>query len=183
MSFALLVLAVLILVPLALHLRGGSIVALSVSAAILYAGAWFAITYDNGTMLIPRTTGDAPLPSCDPAPCQSPFETSANFALFGSIIGGFALIALVFWALGRMNAPLPQDRLKTLFWLLHASLLAIPFVLLIFSSAGMFDGYDGDPAGMPVFAMSSAIVSILCLVALAGFLFTALGALIKRMRA
>jgi len=127
MSFALLVLAVLILVPLALHLRGGSIVALSVSAAILYAGAWFAITYDNG--------------------------------------------------------PLPQDRLKTLFWLLHASLLAIPFVLLIFSSAGMFDGYDGDPAGMPVFAMSSAIVSILCLVALAGFLFTALGALIKWMRA
>jgi hypothetical protein len=176
------ILAVLMLVPLIIHLRGGTIVALSLNAAVVWALSLLAIVASKGSILGSLSPDSAELVACDPAPCERTFQFSANFAVLGAIVGAFALIALVFWALDRWNAPLPHDRLKALFWLLHISILALPFAMYVFFSAGIFDSYAGGPNDLPVFAMSSAIISILCVIAIGGFVIAALGAVFKRLR-
>ena len=173
--------AALIVVPLALHLRGATVVNLALSSVVLYPigvfVAWQVLGPDGGLMSAPPSKPASGVPYSDT------YVFVANFAVLGWIMGLFALIALVFWALSRWGATLPHDRLKTLFWLLHIAIIALPFVLYVFISSGVYASFVGDTETLPVFAMSSAVVSIFCLISVAGFLFTALTAVITRLRA
>ena len=173
------VFALLIAVPFIVHLRGGGIVEMAVSAAILYpVGILVAVLKFDGAP--PSETAEQTL---EGGTVSDTYLYAANYTAFGWLIALFIVIALVFWLLARWGADLPQERLKNLFWLLHISLLALPFAMFVFITFGIFETYLGGDANLPIFAMSSMIVSILCLIAVAGFIFTALTVAIKRLRA
>lgn len=177
-------LAVLFFTPLVIHLRGGGIVALSISVAALYGvGGVLALI----ATLFPDLAGSI-FNTLNPAAQGS--ETAlhdtylvapqAKTVLLPAAL--FALIGLVFWALFRWGAPRHDEALKNLFWLLHTAILAIPFATAVFMGAGMPASYFDGSAGFSVFAMTSMIVSILVLIALVGFLWFAAKAAFGRLR-
>ena len=179
------VFAILVAVPLVMHVRGGGIVALSLSTALLYGVAvlWVMIMsilpQSVSLWFFDALVGDVGT-QADTLHDTYVVVEHAQPVLIAAVI--FGVIALVFWALTRWGAPLRQDRLKSCFWLLHVAILALPFATLVFLNSGIFENYIDGPESLPALAMSSAVVSIAGVLAVAVMAFTALGAAIKRLR-
>ena len=103
------VVALLVAVPLVVHLRGGGIVPLSLSVSALYGAlalaAGLLAAFPQAAVafygvLIPS----APATGAGGAVHDTPIVTSSDDATFASFVA-FAVIATVFWGLHRWQAP------------------------------------------------------------------------------
>ncbi|MBU2993876.1 hypothetical protein Q4555_11415 [Octadecabacter sp. 1_MG-2023] len=176
---------VLIGVPLFLHVRGKTVVALSLSVVLMYL---LAILAALSTAVLTAIADLFISMIRPPTVTKSDFYDDTYFVagnaeqlLAPMLI--FMAIALVFWLLARWGAPLPHDALKTLFWMLHITVLALPFAAAAMMSAGMPRSYLEDTNGANPMVVATSIVSLLTFIAVIGFIWIAVKATFQRIRA
>ena len=178
------IVAVLVLTPLVVHLRGGSIVSLSLSVAAIYGAGFLVlrllILLPGSHVWIARHL--VPASRTDLTTLHDTYFVAPDLSVLLIIAACFGGIALVFWALARWQAPLAFDVLRTLFWLFHSAILALPIAAATFLSAGMPADYLDGSSGVSVFVITNGIVNMLILISLGGFTLAALWAVIKRLR-
>lgn len=131
---------VLIAIPLGLHFRGIGAAGMSLSVAAIYAlmffGLWLitALPPDIAQSLLRRITLSR---TGADGPYLVTYYVIANVIpviMPGLLFGG---IGLILWVLTRWGALVHQWLAKTLFWVLHLCVLAMPFVTLLLARQGM----------------------------------------------
>ena len=136
--------AVLIAVPLIVQLRGGGIVAMSISVSMVI---WFGLGMLTALALLPNDLlmsllgASAPVEDTPSASVLDAlilfYVVSIPVAIVPSAV--FAVIALVFWALDRWQASFSQRVLKPLFWVAYVGLLCGAVAIFYVTSNGMPD--------------------------------------------
>ncbi|MCF2905502.1 hypothetical protein L0666_10915 [Octadecabacter sp. CECT 8868] len=176
---------VLVGVPLIIHVRGRTVVALSVSVAVLYLIAIIAVSSTAVITAIAdlfRTLIGPPYVSRSDYVEDTYFVAGNAEQLLAPMLV-FMAIALAFWLLARWGAPLPHDTLKTLFWMLHITVLALPFAAAAMITAGMPRSYLEDTNGANPMVVATSIVSLLTFIAVIGFIWIAAKTTVRRIRA
>ncbi|PHQ79010.1 MAG: hypothetical protein COB65_13170 [Thalassobium sp.] len=131
---------VLIAIPLAMQLRGVGAAGMALSVAAINALMVFCLWLITAlppaiaqTVLRAITLSQ----TSDNSPYLDTYYVVANIGpviMPGLLFGG---IGLILWVLTRWNALVHQWLAKTLFWVLHLGVLAMPFVALLLSRQGM----------------------------------------------
>lgn len=163
-------LGIMLAVPVWLHWRGTGAAGLSLGVAAIYgliaAGVWLVtILPPDAAQMVLRTVTLADQ-DADGSYHDTYYVVANGMVLFtpALLFGG---IGFILWVLTRWDALRHQRIAKTLFWVLHLSVLGLPLVDAIFVRRGMprrFIDYE-EAMALPI-----AIQSTLAGVAAATFL-------------